>query len=282
MAAAGIAETARACSRVRPRNRQSAQDLHASSRRWARPRESGRASSMPCSGPTAPARRRRCAWSAVCCGRMPDRISIFGIDALREPIAAKRVTAWVSDEPMIYDKLTPFEYLEFVAGLWTIDGATAARRAEGAHRHPRPRAPCAFSLRGVLQGHAPEGGAGRRSGPRAAPHHPRRAVDRPRRGLGPRWSRTSCSARSRDGCTIIMTTHILEVAERMAERIGVIAAGRLIAEGTLERAARARLARGAPASRRSSSSSSPSGSWRHELDRDAGTLRPSRAAPRLA
>ena len=37
----------------------------------------------------------------------------------------------------------------------------------------------------------------------------------------------------RAGCTVIMTTHILEVAERMADRIGVIAAGRLIAEGTL-------------------------------------------------
>ena len=39
--------------------------------------------------------------------------------------------------------------------------------------------------------------------------------------------------RVRGGCTVIMTTHILEVAERMAERIGVIADGRLIAEGTL-------------------------------------------------
>src|SRR5579871_413754 len=45
-------------------------------------------------------------------------ISIAGIDARADPIAAKRVMAWVSDEPMIYDKLTPFEYLEFVAGLW--------------------------------------------------------------------------------------------------------------------------------------------------------------------
>src|SRR5439155_15920605 len=35
-------------------------------------------------------------------------ISVFGIDALAEPVAAKRLTAWVSDEPMIYDKLTPF------------------------------------------------------------------------------------------------------------------------------------------------------------------------------
>ena len=38
-----------------------------------------------------------------------------------DPVAAKQVTAWVSDEPMIYDKLTPLEYLEFVAGLWGIE-----------------------------------------------------------------------------------------------------------------------------------------------------------------
>jgi len=44
-------------------------------------------------------------------------ISVFGIDALADPVAAKRISAWVPEEPMIYDKLTPFEYLEFVAGL---------------------------------------------------------------------------------------------------------------------------------------------------------------------
>src|SRR5215471_6302402 len=38
-------------------------------------------------------------------------ISILGIDALADPVAAKQVMAWISDEPMIYDKLTPFEYL---------------------------------------------------------------------------------------------------------------------------------------------------------------------------
>ena len=58
-------------------------------------------------------------------------ISIFGIDALADPVAAKQIMAWVSDEPMIYDKLTPLEYLEFVAGLWGIDarGVAAAPRA---------------------------------------------------------------------------------------------------------------------------------------------------------
>ncbi len=44
-------------------------------------------------------------------------IRIFGIDALADPIPAKAITAWLPDEPMLYDKLTPSEYLAFVAGL---------------------------------------------------------------------------------------------------------------------------------------------------------------------
>src|SRR6201992_1424568 len=52
-------------------------------------------------------------------------VSVLGIDALADPVAAKRVMAWVSDEPMIYDKLTPLEYLAFVAGLWGVDAALA-------------------------------------------------------------------------------------------------------------------------------------------------------------
>ena len=59
----------------------------------------------------------------------PDRgsIAVFGIDALADPIGAKRIMAWVSDEPMIYDKLTPMEYLAFVAGLWAVDGISPMR-----------------------------------------------------------------------------------------------------------------------------------------------------------
>src|SRR3990172_11172097 len=56
-------------------------------------------------------------------------IHIDGIDALADPVAAKQITAWLSDEPMIYDKLTPYEYLEFVAGLWRIEPEPAAQRA---------------------------------------------------------------------------------------------------------------------------------------------------------
>jgi ABC-2 type transport system ATP-binding protein len=59
-------------------------------------------------------------------------ISLLGIDALANPVAAKQVMAWISDEPMIYDKLTPLEYLEFVAGLWGIAGYCATTRGKPA------------------------------------------------------------------------------------------------------------------------------------------------------
>ena len=70
-------------------------------------------------------------------------ISIEGIDALTNPIAAKRITAWLSDEPMIYDKLTPIEYLEFVARLWRVDDGVAhvmRRDGRGALRRDIRRA----------------------------------------------------------------------------------------------------------------------------------------------
>src|SRR5947208_15835594 len=57
-------------------------------------------------------------------------IQVFGHDVLADPAAAKRVIAWAPDEPMLYDRLTPLEYLEFVAGLWGVEAKLAAERAE--------------------------------------------------------------------------------------------------------------------------------------------------------
>ena len=68
-------------------------------------------------------------------------------------------------------------------------------------------------------------------------HEPRLIIlDEPLTGLDAVSARNVkglLGERVRAGCTVIMTTHILEVAERLADRIGVIAAGRLVAEGTL-------------------------------------------------
>ncbi len=159
-------------------------------------------------------------------------ISVLGIDALRYPVAAKQLIAWVSDEPMLYDKLTPMEYLEFVGGLWGVEAATSERSARelqislGLEAHLNER--CEGFSRGMRQKVTLAG---------ALVHDPKLIIlDEPLTGLdavSARHVKGLLRERVARGRTVIMTTHILEVAERMADRIGVIAAGRLVAEGTL-------------------------------------------------
>ena len=169
-------------------------------------------------------------------------ISIYGIDARRDPLAAKRVTAWVSDEPMVYDRLTPLEYLEFVAGLWQIDARTAQKKAheliDWLGLGPHANDLCGAFSKGMMQKVALAG---------ALVHDPKLIIlDEPLTGLdagSARQVKDVLLGKVRDGVTVIMTTHILEVAERMAERIGVITHGRLIAEGTLVEL-RTRIGRG--------------------------------------
>ncbi len=159
-------------------------------------------------------------------------ISVFGIDALADPVGAKRIIGWLSDEPMIYDKLTPTEYLEFVSGLWSVETDIAERRARdliawlGLEKHAQER--CEHFSRGMRQKVALAG---------ALVHEPKLIIlDEPLTGLdagSARLVKDVLLERVRAGCAIIMTTHILEIAERMGDRIGVISDGQLIAEGSL-------------------------------------------------
>jgi ABC-2 type transport system ATP-binding protein len=133
---------------------------------------------------------------------------------------------------MIYDKLTPFEYLEFVAGLWQVESKYAERHARelldwlglASHAHER----CEGFSKGMRQKVALAG---------ALLHDPKLIIlDEPLTGLdagSARQVKKVLRERVNAGGTVIMTTHILEVAERMADRIGIIAHGRLIAEGSL-------------------------------------------------
>src|SRR5204862_4159279 len=125
---------------------------------------------------------------------------------------------------------TPLEYLEFVAGLWSIDAATAQARAQhlvdwlglAPHAHER----CEGFSKGMRQKVALAG---------ALVHEPRLIIlDEPLTGLdagSARQVKNVLRERVATGGTVIMTTHILEVAERMADRVGIIAGGRLIAQG---------------------------------------------------
>ncbi|MBY0306462.1 MAG: ABC transporter ATP-binding protein [Sphingomonas sp.] len=159
-------------------------------------------------------------------------IEIYGVDTQRQPGAAKAMTAWLPDEPMLYDKLSPAEYLAFVAGLWRIKPAEAAPAAEELLqwldlwdvRDTR----CEGFSRGMKQKVALAG---------ALIHKPRLLIlDEPLTGLDAQMARSvkdALRAQVDGGATVIVTTHILEVAERLADRIGIIAHGKMLVEGTM-------------------------------------------------
>ncbi len=159
-------------------------------------------------------------------------ILVSGIDVRRAPLLAKARMAWLPDEPLLYDRLTPLEYLEFVAGLWRLEARLARARAEElletlglwAHRDER----CEGFSRGMKQKTVLAG---------ALIHEPDLLIlDEPLTGLdaaAARLVKTMLQARAEAGAAIILTTHILDVAERLATRIGILAGGALLAEGTL-------------------------------------------------
>ncbi len=161
------------------------------------------------------------------------QITVFGVDALADPIAAKRMIAWLPDEPLLYDKLNPMEYLEFVAGLWSVEAQIAQARAEELLRWldlwESRGARCESFSRGMKQKVALAG---------ALIHEPRLLIlDEPLTGLDAGASRQVKDllvSRVRQGATVILTTHILEVAERLSDRIGIIRQGKLVAEGTMD------------------------------------------------
>ena len=170
------------------------------------------------------------------------RIAVLGHDVASDTLAAKRVLAFLPDDPLVYAKLDAIEYLEFVAGLWQLDAGVAAARAEELLRwldlwsNARQRAE-GYS-RGMRQKLALAG---------ALIHEPRVLIlDEPLTGLdaaAARQVKDLLLERVRQGCTVILTTHILEMAERLAERISIIQRGRIVAQGSLdelrEQAARA-------------------------------------------
>ncbi|MDB5746188.1 MAG: transporter [Massilia sp.] len=161
------------------------------------------------------------------------RIEVLGIDLARDAAGAKRRMAYLPDDPMLYGKLKPVEYLEFVAGLWGVDAKAAEPRARelldwldlSKHAHELTEG---FS-RGMKQKLALAG---------ALIHEPELLIlDEPLTGLdagAARQVKDLLLSHVSGGGTVILTTHILEVAERLAQRIGIIQNGRLIAQGTLE------------------------------------------------
>ena len=160
-------------------------------------------------------------------------VRVLGHDISQDPLAAKRVLAFLPDDPMLYSKLNALEYLEFVAGLWSPEPGGARVRAiellEMLGLADRIADRVEGYSRGMRQKLAFAG---------ALIHEPQVMIlDEPLTGLdaaAARQVKDILATRVRDGCTIVLTTHILEIAERLAERISIIRAGRIVAQGTME------------------------------------------------
>jgi ABC-2 type transport system ATP-binding protein len=160
------------------------------------------------------------------------RVVIASHDLAREPEAAKAALGFIPDRPFLYEKLTAGEFLRFHAGLYGVEGdALPLRIAELLDL---------FELRrfeGELVESFSHGMKQRLVMCSAFLHRPKAVlVDEPMVGLDPRGARLIKDvfrAMSRKGVAILMSTHTLEVAEEMCDRISIILGGKIIAQGTV-------------------------------------------------
>lgn len=161
------------------------------------------------------------------------KISIMGHNMLTQAESAKQELAFLPDDPLLYGKLRPLEYLEFIAGLWQVDAEQAAKQAKELlilldlwnARHDYSEN---FS-RGMMQKLALAG---------AMIHKPKLIImDEPLTGLDAASARLVKEVLQhyvKQGNTVVFSTHIMDMAERLAERIGIIHQGRMVAEGRLD------------------------------------------------
>src|SRR5687767_10153809 len=160
-------------------------------------------------------------------------VRIAGIDIQRDPIAAKSRLGFIPDRPFIYEKLTGAEFLRFVAGLFEQSGAPVEKRGRDLLT--------LFELdewRDELVESYSHGMRQKLIIASAFIHRPDViVVDEPMVGLDPKAARTLKDLFReyvRRGHTIMMSTHTLEVAESMCERIGMTQRGVIRACGTMD------------------------------------------------
>jgi ABC-2 type transport system ATP-binding protein len=161
------------------------------------------------------------------------RVSIAGHDLALDPGAAKRALGFIPDRPFLYEKLTAAEFLRFHGGLYGLEGPTLeARAAELLALFDL------LSWSDELIESFSHGMKQRLVMCSAFLHRPRAVlVDEPMVGLDPRGAlliKDIFRAMSRDGVAILMSTHTLEVAQEMCDRISIILGGRIVARGSVD------------------------------------------------
>lgn len=156
---------------------------------------------------------------------------IGGHDVHRKPLAAKRSFGYVPDQPFLYDKLTGREFLRFVGGLFHLAGPELTARIG--------ELTDVFEIGQFIDKRGEEYSQGMRQRlvlSAALLHEPRvLIIDEPIVGLDPRSARLvkdTLKRKTREGLTIFMSTHLLEIVEELCDRIAIIKDGRIIYEET--------------------------------------------------
>jgi ABC-2 type transport system ATP-binding protein len=158
--------------------------------------------------------------------------AILGHDIERDPIAAKAAFGYVPDTPNLYGKLRGWEYLRFMARLYRVPTAQAERRAAELLR--------LFDLTeaasDLIEGYS-HGMSQKMALAGALVHDPQVLfLDEPTVGLDPRSARLIKDLLvqlGERGVAVFLSTHILEIAERMCDRVAIINKGEIVASGTL-------------------------------------------------
>jgi ABC-2 type transport system ATP-binding protein len=160
-------------------------------------------------------------------------VEIGGTDIEKDPITAKAKLGFIPDRPFIYEKLTGAEFLRFVAGLYGQEGPEVEHRAR--------ELLALFDLeqwRDELVESYSHGMRQKLIVSSAFVHRPQViVVDEPHVGLDPKSIkilRDVFREYARRGHTIMMSTHTLETAESLCDRIAIIVAGKIAAYGTMD------------------------------------------------
>ena len=160
-------------------------------------------------------------------------VRVCGIDVQADPIAVRQHLAYVPDFPFLYDKLTPWEFLRFTGQLFHMNEDLIQERT----RELIPR----FNLDPYLQKRIESLSHGTRQRiaiVSALMHAPEVFVlDEPMVGLDPHHQfilKEVLKERAAEGMTVFLSTHKISVAEEVADRIGIIHMGKLVAVGTRE------------------------------------------------
>ncbi|WP_050027989.1 ABC transporter ATP-binding protein [Verrucomicrobium sp. BvORR034] len=160
-------------------------------------------------------------------------VHLGGFDMQEQPLLAKALLGYVPDVAVFYEKLTPLEFMRFIADIFEMDEVKAEKTGAelfqkfslGAYAHQRIE-------------NLSHGTRQRLAIAAALLHEPKVfIIDEPMVGLDPIHARTvkrELKERSRAGMTVLMSTHLLNIAEELADRIGILHKGRLIALGTMD------------------------------------------------